>query len=154
MEARMTTTSTEIDTRPYTTDFTISREAMDVMQAASNYCLKLRDYYGVSSKRYTMAVETWQRQITMVFARPMGAGVRVMKDNDLSLVVSAASGFVFGLIFHGDKRHCTREGCMAFINDDGTTSKYRYDSPECTDGKHEPSYPLDAPQPGTWSFHS
>jgi hypothetical protein len=33
-----------------------------------------------------------------------GADTRVSKDGDLSLLVSCASGFVYGVIFHRDHR--------------------------------------------------
>jgi hypothetical protein len=40
------------------------------------------------------------------------------------------------------------------INNDGHAWTYLPDDPACPDRQHAPSYPLDAPQPGTWSFHS
>ena len=46
------------------------------------------------------------------------------------------------------------KGCAAVINNDGRAWTYLPDDPVCPDGQLAPSYPLDAPQPGTWSFHS
>ncbi|WP_281273910.1 hypothetical protein [Actinomadura pelletieri] len=40
------------------------------------------------------------------------------------------------------------------INDDGHAWTYLRDDPVCPDGDHTPSYPLDAPHPGIWQFHS
>jgi hypothetical protein len=74
-------------------------------------------------------------------------------DGALSLYVSTGSGLVFGLIFHGAHRHCTAKDCHTMIRDDGTCYPSHTDAP-VLDHEHTPSYPLDAPQPGTWSFHS
>ena len=55
-----------------------------------------------------------------------------------------------------DARGCRgriREDCRAVINDDGVAWTYSPGDHMCTD-THVPLYPLDAPHPGTWSFHS
>jgi hypothetical protein len=84
----------------------------------------------------------------------LGADTRVSKDGKLSLLVRSGSGLVYAIIFHPDQRRCTRPGCPAVINDDGRAWTYRPELPRCPDDRHEPSYPVDAPAPGTWSFHS
>ncbi len=60
----------------------------------------------------------------------------------------------YGIIFHRVRRCCTHPGCAALIHSDGSTSTYQHDDRACLRGKHIPSYPLDAPAPGTWSVHS
>ena len=81
----------------------------------------------------------------------LGASARVSRDSDLSLLVNTSTGFTYGVIFHPDRRRCTQPGCTALIADDGTA---RTRVMACPDENHTPSYPLDGPQPGTWSFHS
>lgn len=142
------------DQRPYEHVLTISREATDVIAAASRHCAELGRYFGEDSREYREAVESWQRLLSQVFSMAFGPQTRVSRDGDLSLLVSTASGFVYGIIFHRDRRYCTADGCKAVINDDGTAWTYSPDDETCTGGQHVPSYPLDAPHPGSWSFHS
>lgn len=42
------------------------------------------------------------RQITQLFSKFFGDTAQIARDGDLSLYVSTGSGFVFGLVFHGD----------------------------------------------------
>lgn len=109
----------------------------------------LKAYYGPESKSYTEAAASFGRITTSL----VGFGsLRVSTDMcDLSLFCDTG-GYVFGLIWHPSKRHCTVEGCRAVINDDGTAWVYMRDWHMCN--AHEYSYPLDAPHPGTWSHHS
>jgi hypothetical protein len=72
----------------------------------------------------------------------------------LSLICTAGNRLVFGLIFHGRRRICTNTACEAYINDDGRVWSCNYERFPPLDHEHTPSYPLDAPTPGTWSFHS
>ena len=82
-----------------------------------------------------------------------GAHTRVSRDGDLSLFVSTASGLDLGVIFHGQHRRCTNPACGALITDDSAASPFSSTS-TVLDHEHTPSYPLSAPRPGTWSFHS
>lgn len=69
----------------------------------------------------------------------LGSSARVMRDDDLSLVVTTSSGFTYGLIFRPARRACTVAGCTALIASDGTA---RAAGPGCCpDGQHKPSYP-------------
>lgn len=122
------------------------------------HCGKLGRTYGQQSKEYTEAVESL---LNVTFGLLTGFdGMRVMPDTaDLSMFVDTGS-FVFGIIWHPTRRHCTNEGCHAVINDDGRAWTYSGNGPMCQgptlpEGSlHEPSYPLWAPAPGTWSTHS
>jgi hypothetical protein len=142
------------DQRPYEHVLTVSREAADVIAAASRRCAELASYFGASSREYREATGSWQRQLSQVFSMDFGSQTRISRDGNLSLVVHTASGLVYGIFFHRTPRRCARDGCQVLIDDDGTARAAWTDAPTCPDGQHAPSYPLDAPHPGTWSFHS
>jgi hypothetical protein len=142
------------DQRPYEHVLTVSREATDVIAAASRRCADLAAYFGEDSREYREAAQSWQHHLSQVFSMAFGPQTRISRDGDLSLLVSTASGFTYGIIFHRMPRRCTAEGCTAVIDDDGTARISRPDAPACSGGQHAPSYPLDTPHPGSWSFHS
>lgn len=79
--------------------------------------------------------------------------LRVMKDGPLSLYCVGDS-IHFGILFSSVHRRClaTDTGCKAVINDDGVA--WSYMPGDVVEHTHVLSYPLDAPKPGTWSFHS
>jgi hypothetical protein len=143
-----------IDHRPYEHMLTVSREATDEIAAASQRCDQLGAYFGVDSPYYLDAVRTWQRGICAVFSMTFGATTRIMRDGPLSLLVHSSSGFTYALIFHPVPRICTEPGCSAPIDDAGNARPPRIGAVLCSDGRHRPSYPLDAPKPGTWALHS
>lgn len=143
----MTTT----DTRPYTYEFTVSREAVDTISAMRDHVARLGAYYGQNSTEYRVASESLYRQLATLFGSPLAEKSRVSRDGDLSLLV--VGGITFGVIWHGSRRHCTTDGCKAYVNDDGHVWTYSRDD-AVLDHEHELSYALDAPQPGSWSFHS
>jgi hypothetical protein len=149
-------TATDDDARPYTHLLQVSREATDEIQRASNHVDELGRWYGEKSKEYLEAAASWQRQLSRLFSMSMGANTRVTRDGHLSLFVSTAGGFVYGLIWHGHRRTCINEGCYAVMNDDGTTWTYSsgYGTCEETNTPHRPNRALEAPTPGSWSFHS
>lgn len=142
------------DQRPCEHVLTVSREATDVIAAASRHCAALASYYGQESRECREAVQSWQHHLSQVFSMSFGADTRISRDGGLSLLISTASGLTYGLIFHPDARRCTAKGCTAVIDDDGTARAQWPGAPTCPDGQHVPSYPLGAPRPGSWSFHS
>jgi hypothetical protein len=142
------------DQRPYEHVLTVSREAADVICAASRHCADLAACFGEDSREYREAAGSWQHHLSQVFSMAFGPQTRVSRDSDLSLLVSTESGFTYGIIFHREPRRCTHNGCTAVIDDDGTARTARPGAPACPSGQHIPSYPLDAPHPGSWSFHS
>jgi hypothetical protein len=141
----------EVDRRPYVHEMHVTREAVDVIAACNNRVNAIGEAFGRDSDRYRRAEETWRRSLSNMFGMFFGGDSRVTRDGELSLLV-VTGGFVYGVIFHGERRTCTREGCKAVINDDGRAWTYMPDYPMCDD--HVLSYPLDAPTPGDWSFHS
>ncbi|WP_147339714.1 hypothetical protein [Actinomadura spongiicola] len=143
-----------VDQRPYEHVLTVAREATDVIAAASAHCDRLGAAFGVGSPEYREAVTSWQHGLSRLFAMGLGARTYVTRDGELSLLVRCEPGFVYGIVFHPVQRRCTRDGCRAVINDDGHAWTYLRDDPKCPDGDHTPSYPLDAPHPGIWQFHS
>jgi hypothetical protein len=143
-----------VDQRPYEHVLTVSREAADVIAAASRRCADLGSYFGADSREYREAAGSWQRQLSQLFSMNFGSQTRVSRDGNLSLLVRTASGLVYGIFFHRTPRRCARDGCSVLIDDDGTARPAWADAPACPDEQHAPSYPLDAPHPGIWSFHS
>jgi hypothetical protein len=139
------------DQRPYEYVLTVTREATDVIAAASARCTALAGWYGPGSAEHLDAVTSWEQQASRLFDMSLGTAARVMRDGDLSLLVTTSTGFTCGIIFHPARRHCTAPGCTALIASDGTA---RAAGPACPDGQHQPSCPAAAPEPGTWSFHS
>jgi hypothetical protein len=142
------------DQRPYAHSVTVSREATDVIAAASQHCRQIAAFFGEDSREHLEAVGSWQDSISRVFSMVFGAETHITRDGDLSLLVQCGSGFTYAIIFHPRQRTCLNDGCAAVINDDGTAWTYRRDDPTCPDGEHALSYPLDAPCLGSWSFHS
>ncbi|MBG0568799.1 hypothetical protein [Actinoplanes aureus] len=77
-------------------------------------------------------------------------------DSALSLRVSSDRGPGFRIIFHGERRRCTRGDCRA-VTDSGylcaADARWQPETPGDVIGDHEhqPSFPYDTPQPGTWS---
>jgi hypothetical protein len=139
------------DQRPPEYTLTVTRQAADVIAAASARCADLALSYGSRSRQHADALMSWERQLARLFLITLGAAARVTREDDLSLLVTTSSGYAYGLIFHPARRTCTVPGCTATIASDGTA---RAHGNTCPDGEHQPSYPLDAPEPGTWTFHS
>jgi hypothetical protein len=139
------------DQRPPEYVLTVTREATDVITAASARCTDLARCYGPRSREHVEAVMSWQAQLSRLFSMSLGSTARVSRDDDLSLLVTTGTGFTYGIIFHPARRRCLRAGCTATLSDDGTPTT---PGPACLDGRHHPSFPLGGVQPGTWSFHS
>lgn len=133
-------------------EFTVTRRAAETIQAMRNHVEKIGTDWGKASPEYQEALDSFARQVSTIFSNPIAPKTTVGKDGDLSLIVS--SGIVFGVIFHGTKRYCTTEECGAYLNDDGHAWTYDRERRPVLEHEHVPSYPLDAAQPGTWSFHS
>jgi hypothetical protein len=142
------------DQRPCQHVLMVTREATDVIAAASRRCADLASHFGENSPEYRKAARSWEHQLSQLFLMSFGARTTVTRDGDLSLLVSTGCGIVYGIIFHRAPRWCTAVSCKAEISDDGTAWTHLQDDPVCPGGQHTPSYPLDAPIPGTWSFHS
>jgi hypothetical protein len=141
------------DYRPLVHHLEVSRDATDTIAGCEAHVQALGRYFGRQSQPYLDALESWHGQLARLFGMSLGAHTRVSKDGERSLLVGTASGIVFGVIFHGARRHCIADGCTATIPDDGRAYPPHRDAP-AVDHEHTPSYPLDAPQPGEWSFHS
>jgi hypothetical protein len=141
------------DYRPPVCHLEVSREATDVIAACEAHLQALGGYFGWRSQPYLDAFDSWHRQLAGLFGMGLGARTRVSKDGERSLLVCTASGITFGVIFHGARRRCLADNCAATIGDDGRACP-PYQGAPVLDHEHTPSYPLDAPQPGEWSFHS
>jgi hypothetical protein len=141
------------DYRPAVHHIEVTRDAVDVIAACETHVQALGTYFGRQSPPYLDALTSWHHQLARLFGMGLGARTRISKDGERSLLVHTASGITFGVIFHGARRHCLADGCTATIHADGRTYPPHQGAP-VLDHKHTPSYPLDAPQPGQWSFHS
>jgi hypothetical protein len=141
------------DHRPEYLDVTLTREAVGVITAAGHHIQALAAYYGPGSPHHVTAATTWLAGLAQVLSMISGPQVRVVREGNLSLLVHTASGCTFAVIFHGDARRCTTDdGCTALIADDGTVHAPYTTTVAAHD--HKPSFPLDAPRPGSWSVHS
>jgi hypothetical protein len=143
-----------VDQRPYEHVLRVSREATDTIATASHHCDQLAAYFGADSSQYHDAVRTWQHCVSRLFSMGLGADLQVTREDDLSLLVSSGNGFTYAIFFYPEARRCNRPGCTAVIDDDGRAHSYTADERFCAEGQHDPSYPLEAPQPGRWSLHS
>lgn len=149
------TTAPAEDTRPYTHEMHVTREAVDVIARCNNRVTDIGRYFGESSEEYRKAEESWRHNLSHLFGMFFGSESWISRDGDLSLFTRTSSRFVHGLIFHAVPRRCTKDGCKAYAHDDGHVFHYgTYDNTGVLDHEHEWSIPLDAPRPGTWSFHS
>lgn len=140
------------DYRPAEHTIVISHEATDVLDACQQHLDRLRHAYGAASDLYLDALHSWLRCLHIVLSMNLGAATAISKDGSLGLFVRTSSGLVYAVIFHPVQRRCTVAGCGQPIADDGTVPP-----PAATPvgmHQHQPTYPLDGPQPGTWSLHS
>ena len=151
----MTATTPE---RQLETDHVVvwSEDAANTLMAMAHHVAALGSAYGQDHHWHIEAAASFAR-ITrdLVGFR----NLRVTKDGPLSLLgiaynKSPAGGLTFGLIFHGVDRRCTKDDCHAILSDEGNVWKYMPDYSVCEDGEHSWLFPLGAPRPGTWSFHS
>ena len=143
-----------VDQRPHEQTLKISREATDVIAAASHHCDQLATYFGADSPEYHDAVRSWQHCLSRLFSMGLGAELRITREDDLSLLVNSKTGLTYAIFFYPEARRCVRRGCDAVIDDDERTYSYVAGAQICAEGRHVPSYPLDAPRPGRWSLHS
>ena len=139
------------DHRPGVHEVRLTREATDVIAACDAHVDALGRAYGWDSPIHLRALRTWHRHLAQLFSMATGADTRISADGPRSLFVATSSGFVYGVVFHGATRRCTTHGCAATLGDDGTAHQAGQPG---TGHAHEPSYPLDAPQPGEWTAHS
>jgi len=123
------------DRRPDLLHLCISRDAVDVIAAASQHVQALATHYGPGSPEHLKASSSWLAALSGLLSMSLGADTRVHRDGPLSLLVNTGSGFTYGLIFHG-------------------ATHARWSTAVLADHIHQPSFPLDAPRPGSWSFHS
>ncbi|HZM79928.1 MAG TPA: hypothetical protein VFC19_29700 [Candidatus Limnocylindrales bacterium] len=142
------------DRRPDLLQLHITRDAVDVIAAATAHVQAISTHYGPASEQHLQASGSWLAGLTRLLSMGFGADTQVHRDGNLSLLVHTGSGFTYALIFHGATRRCTAgDGCTATIADDGTIHA-PYATSSIADHDHQPSFPLDAPQPGSWSLHS
>ncbi len=141
------------DRRPYRHDLHISRDAVDVIAACEAHLAALRGFYGADCELYRAALVSWHRQLAGLFSMRLGADTQVTADGAMSLFVHTGSGYVYAIVWHGDRRRCTVDGCTVTIRDDGTADT-RVTGAPTPEHEHQPSYPLDAPHPGQWTAHS
>lgn len=132
----------------------LTREAVEVITAASHHIQALARHYGPASREHVTAATTWLSGLNQIISAISGPRVRVDRDGTLSLLVHTSGGYTFAVIFHGDARHCTAgDGCTALIADDGTVHA-PHPTTTVAEHDHEPSFGLDAPRPGSWGVHS
>lgn len=142
-----------VDHRPRILDLHISREASDVIAACEAHIHAVRAHYGNQSAAYEVALTSWHRNLVLLLLTGLGAETHVSAGENLNLLVRTASGLTYGIVFHPEPRRCTLPGCAAVIDDDGTAHPGGSGA-VVADHQHQPSYPLRAPRPGSWTAHS
>lgn len=143
------------DTRPDVHEMHVTKQAVDVILACNERVTAIGQFYGYDSDRYRKAEQSWRRNLSHLFNMFFGGESWISRDGELSLYTRTSSGFVHGLIFHAVRRGCTLDGCGAYANDDGHVWSYGTSGDTgILDHEHVWDYPLDAPAPGDWSFHS
>lgn len=150
----MTAIAPDLGDRVLDTDTAVvwTQQARETYQAMIWHVDQLGRAYGEEHK--------WTREaatsLAHVSSSIVGWGnVRVTRDDTLSLFCQARGGFVFGIIFHGIARRCLVAGCTKYANDQGGLYHYgNRDQEQVQLHRHRWLYPLDAPTPGSWSFHS
>lgn len=143
-----TPTIPAVDHRPHVHQLHITREAVDVITACHQRIHALGDHFGYQSTFFVDAARSWLHLIAGLFSMSLGAHTQIHRDGPLSLHVATGGGLVYGIIFHPTARTCVLPGCRATVPDTASAGAAVHEGP------HVPSYPLDAPQPGQWSFHS
>lgn len=137
--------------RPPVHELHVSREAADVVVACTAHVAALTSYYGADSPIPRRAATSWLHALTSLFLMSFGADTRIDAAGELSLSVHTGSGFVYGIVFHGDRRRCVL--CDADLDDDATAHTAGR-TPDRGPHEHVPSFPFDAPLPGQWLSHS
>jgi hypothetical protein len=138
------------ETKAAVSVLTVHDMARDEINRMSLHVEKMYAYYGASHEWSRRADGSLRRALATLFG---WGDLNVYRDGDLSLLCQSGS-LTFGLIFHPVRRHCVREGCDMYANDDYTTWSYRRVDERTDCGDHEWLYPVDAPTPGDWSYHS
>jgi hypothetical protein len=133
----------------------LTREAVWVITGAWHHIQALARQYGRHSQEHVEAATSWLSGLNQIINEASGPNVRVDRAaGDLSLLVHAGDDYAFTLIFHGDSRRCVAgDGCTAVIADDGSAHA-PYPLTAVAEHEHAPSFPLEGPEPGTWSTHS
>lgn len=151
---KKTQTAMVVDTE-YESGFTWSNTGLETYRAMAHHVATLASRYGQDSKWATEAALSFARVTTSLH---QWGNLTITKDGPLSLFARTpgTNPFVFGIIFHGIHNSCTVEGCPMYVNGEtGSTYHYRrYDEIKVQLHKHQWTYPVGAPVPGTWSFHS
>jgi hypothetical protein len=136
------------DHRPTVMQLRLDRDATDVVAAAHLHLDALAGHYGPASARHLDALTSWTTALGTLLRLNLGSPVQVHRDGPLSLLVNAPS-LTYTVLFHGQPRTCTMPDCGIRLPDQPDTTNI--DPDRC---QHRPSYPYDAPQPGTWTIHS
>jgi len=157
--------------------------AVDTITAMRERVWQLGSYYGQSDDKVIKAMDSLFHNLIALNNRFFGSHAVVSKDGELSLFVaeyadserrqSGNAGFVYGLIWHEDRRKCEKcgstQGYEYYLSDNDkaeaikscATVTYTHHGTNKRDvtakvtwDRHEWNIPVDAPMPGTWSFHS
>lgn len=138
-----------IDTQPHLVRLDINRDAAATVAACQQHLVELADAYGTDSDLYRDAAASWSRQLTALISAQPGAHRVLHSDGPLSLYVSTGDAGHYGIVFEPLARHCTVEGCQAVSAAHGQWQPSHRDA-TVIDHEHQPSHPVDGPQPGRW----
>ncbi len=136
--------------RPHLVRLDISRDATTTVASCQQHLIELADAYGTDSDHYRDAAASWSLQLTNLINVPPGVHRVLHPDGPLSLYVSTDDADHYGIVFEPIARYCTVADCHAVAVADGP---WQTSCPDATvlDHEHQPSYPIDGPQPGRWT---
>jgi len=143
------------DGRPRICRLDVTREAADTIAACHAHVTALAAAYGIHSDRHRNAADSWHQQLTTLLGTQLAARTVVHTDGPLSLSVNTDAGTGFEIVFRGEACRCTTPGCHAIADPPSAEPQWRPATPGAAvlDHDHQPSYPYDSAQPGTWTAH-
>lgn len=144
------------DRRPQISRIEITRGAADTIDACHERITELGATYGCASSHYLAAASSWQNALARILGASCRGSTLVQPAGPLSLFVSADTEPGFAVTFASQPRRCTRPGCQAIRAEAADAQPlWQPATPAAPVGEHdhEPSYPLDGPQPGVWVHH-
>lgn len=142
------TTSTEVQERT----LTLHEDGRETLRRMAMHAQRIAAWFGPTSKEGVEALTSFARITESLLG---WTPEHVYRDGPLSLYCNAG-GMAFGLFFHANHNKCTVDGCPMYRHHD-TGNLYHYGltaDVKVQLHKHEWAFAPNAPQPGSWSFHS
>lgn len=135
------------DLRPVEHHLVLTRGAVQVIAACQAHLQQLASAYHPASTVYRLAADSWHTHLSGLLTGFPDA--HLSGHGPLGLLIETGGGTAWTLTYQPQVRSCTTPGCHAVVHSDGTIHAATPGA-MVLDHTHVPSYPLDAPAPGTW----